>query len=269
MHRPEHRYYKNRWQWGKASAAEISAIGLREVSMVGKSSLRLDWLGASCEEVPHPFGEGISFWRIDLPMEVRQVTVPDRLICAQDQARAGRLRDALERFHFTASQAVLRSVLSALGCGPEDRIQIVRDGRGKPCLAGNGLRFSLSRSGAAVLIGVSYSREIGVDIECMRYVPNLEALARNQLSAAEFAVWRQACAEARNLNFLRYWTRKEACVKAAGVGLAVPLADIHVGCEVNGISHRVTLHHSGAAWTVQVASLQTEQNVIAAAAVVE
>jgi 4'-phosphopantetheinyl transferase len=234
--------------------------------MVGKSTLRFDWLAASCEEVPHRLGAGVTLWRVDLPEDV---AVPTCLVGTQERERAARLRDPVERLRFTASYAVLRSVLSALGGGPDSRIEFVRDERGKPRVPGNGLRFSLSRSDGVVLIGVSESRDIGVDVERAREVPHVEALARNHLSPAEYEVWRHGGAAAKSLRFLRGWTRKEACVKAAGIGLAVPLAHVDVSCEASEIPREVVLQHRSALWTARVVSLPTRQRCIAAAAMVE
>lgn len=234
--------------------------------MVDTSILRFGWLAAACEEVPHRLGAGVILWRVDLPDDV---AVPDRLVGAQERTRAARLRDRVERLRFKASYALLRSVLSAIGVGPEDGIEFVCDDRGKPRLVGNGFRFSLSRSGAAVLIGVSESCEIGVDIEWVRQVPDLEALARNHLSEAEYAVWSRLGAGAKNLSFLRCWSRKEACVKAVGVGLALPLAHVDVGCEASEMPCEVTLGYGAAVWTARVVSLPTPRRYVAAAALLE
>jgi 4'-phosphopantetheinyl transferase len=234
--------------------------------MAGTSTLKIDWLGALCEEVPHRLGMGVAVWRVELPAHI---VVPDRLVGVQERARATRLGDPFERLRHTASYAVLRSVLSALHGYRADRIEFVRDERGKPRLPGDGLRFNLSRSGAALLIGVCESLEIGVDVEWVREVPDLEGLARNHFSAAEYEVWKRGGASAPNLSFLHGWTRKEACVKAAGMGLALPLAHVDVGCEASEIPREIVLNRGGACWAARVVSLPMPPNCVAAAAVIE
>lgn len=233
--------------------------------MVGRSILRLEWLAACCVQVPHRLGAGVTVWSVELPADF---AVPERLLGAQEREQAARLRDPCERLRYMASYAVLRSLLAARYGYRDDRIEFVRDENGKPRLAEDHVRFNLSRSGAVVLIGVSESRQIGVDMERAREVPDLEALARNHLSATEYAVWRRRCTAAADLSFLRCWTRKEACVKAAGVGLALPLERVEAGCVASQSPREVALKHAGTAWTARVVSLPMPRPYLAAAAVI-
>jgi 4'-phosphopantetheinyl transferase len=97
-----------------------------------------------------------------------------------------------------------------------------RAGHGKPHLADRSdLDFSLSHSGGLALIAVARGRRVGADVERVRPRTDVLAIARGSLSARE----RQAIASegtdgARRAAFFRCWTRKEAYLKALGVGLA-------------------------------------------------
>ena len=84
---------------------------------------------------------------------------------------------------------------------------------GKPRLAGeNGwLRFNLSHSGDVTLIAVARDVEVGVDVERIRPVIEMHAIARRWLGRDDIADERE---------FFRAWTRHEAMVKALGVGLS-------------------------------------------------
>jgi 4'-phosphopantetheinyl transferase len=95
-------------------------------------------------------------------------------------------------------------------------------GHGKPYLSGRSdLDFSLSHSGGLALIAVARGRRVGADVERVRPRTDVLAIARGSLSARE----RQTIEclrtdEARRAAFFRCWTRKEAYLKARGVGLA-------------------------------------------------
>lgn len=232
---------------------------------IGSGILPLDGRLGVFLAVPHPFGPGVSVWRFEVPPDA---VVPPELLDADELQRAARMTDRVEAHRFLASHAALRGLLGAVLGKPGYRLQFVTDHHGKPRLADDRVRFSLSRSGAAVLIGVSESCEIGVDIECCRDVPEVEPLARAHLTDAEYLAWRSAGRESAHLRFLCAWTRKEACVKAAGVGLALPLPCVDVGCDADDAPRSVQIRYGRDAWTAWVASLPIRAGYVAAVAAI-
>lgn len=147
-----------------------------------------------------------------------------------EAARAGRMASRRDARRFLTSHGVLRLLLAeALGRSP-DQVDLPDGELGKPRLSGGELHFNLSRSGAEALIGLSRDRAIGVDIEWSRDVPDADALARQHFTDAELSAWLRAEVEMREELFLRGWTRKEACLKALGLGLSLPPAGLSVGC---------------------------------------
>jgi 4'-phosphopantetheinyl transferase len=127
------------------------------------------------------------------------------------------------------SHVALRLVLGELtGTAPES-LRFERRcghcggaGHGKPRLAGRpDLDFSISHSGGLALIAVARGRRVGVDVERVRRRTDVLAIARGSLSARErHAIECPGTDEARREAFFRCWTRKEAYLKAVGVGLA-------------------------------------------------
>ncbi|MDL1859439.1 4'-phosphopantetheinyl transferase superfamily protein [Betaproteobacteria bacterium PRO7] len=232
---------------------------------ISTGALSLDWLDGACLEVSHRLDPGVLILRFDVPVDV---AVPPSLLDSRDLQRAARMHDRLEALRLLASHAALRSILSAVYGYPDTQMEFVIDDRGKPRLAGDRARFSISRSGAAVLIGVSESRDIGVDIERVGNVPELGHMARTHLSDREYQAWRCGDAATADIRFLRFWTRKEACVKAAGIGLALPLRRVDVRCDLDHNPCFVDLRCGPHAWTAQVVSLPMPSGVVAAAAVI-
>ena len=64
---------------------------------------------------------------------------------------------------------------------------------------------------------------IGVDVECIRPMPNAAELLERFFSPDEVQQWRQMPAERQLRAFFQGWTRKEAWLKAVGSGLSFPL----------------------------------------------
>ncbi len=99
--------------------------------------------------------------------------------------------------------------------------------QGKPALAGaladSGLKFNVSHSGELGLIGVLRGAELGVDLEAHRALSDRDALVRRYFSSAEIAAFFALPEAERELGFFNCWTRKEAVVKALGLGLSYSL----------------------------------------------
>jgi 4'-phosphopantetheinyl transferase len=74
-----------------------------------------------------------------------------------------------------------------------------------------------------VLYGLRQNREIGVDLEHIRLVSNMEEIARRYFSPAEYCEFLAVPRERRVKAFFDCWTRKEAFVKALGDGLSYRL----------------------------------------------
>jgi 4'-phosphopantetheinyl transferase len=88
--------------------------------------------------------------------------------------------------------------------------------------------FNVSHSGELALIALlDQEARIGVDIETVRPRRRLDGLAERVLAPEEYAAWaRLTDQDARLRMFLDAWTRKEAYLKARGVGIITPLRDV-------------------------------------------
>jgi 4'-phosphopantetheinyl transferase len=128
----------------------------------------------------------------------------------------------LPRTDTPASSGVARVLARYLGVEP-GAVDVRRDDRGKPVLGPTHdtvLRFNVSHGGGLSLVAIARSRAVGVDIELLRSVPAQWALTRAALTVREQQALPVGTRE-RSYAFLRVWVRKEAILKAAGVGLAV------------------------------------------------
>jgi 4'-phosphopantetheinyl transferase len=160
--------------------------------------------------------DGVDLWVVDLDASDPEA---ERGLPAADRWEAERFAFTLDRRRFLAGRAAVRTVLAAYRAAPLGMLPLSRTGAGKPVLAG-GPPFSFSRSGPAGLLAVGGDREIGVDLERLRDVPEAADLAARHLSPGERARW---LAEGGGAwAFLRAWTRLEATLKAVGLGLAGP-----------------------------------------------
>lgn len=87
---------------------------------------------------------------------------------------------------------------------------------GKPELEGSSLNFSLSHSGGVIGLAVSLLA-VGLDVEQVTYHTNLGEMAEFMLSRGELMTKEYSTAR----DYFIAWTRKEAVVKALGVGFQI------------------------------------------------
>jgi 4'-phosphopantetheinyl transferase len=146
-----------------------------------------------------------------------------------ERRRASRFRTADLQHSFIVAHGALRTLAGRyLGRRPADvRFSLGR--RGKPALAGNTkLMFNLSHSGAFMLAGFTLGCEIGIDIEQIRAVPDMQEVADRYFSTEEAAELLGVPRTQRETAFFHCWTRKEAYIKATGDGLSTPLGSFQV-----------------------------------------
>ncbi|HHJ39384.1 MAG: hypothetical protein AXA67_05300 [Methylothermaceae bacteria B42] len=147
------------------------------------------------------------------------------LLADEELEKASRLIQPVHQKRYIASMGILRSVLATyVGQHPKD-LQFVRGQWGKPRLAGRaeneGLVFNVSHSQEQMVIAIGYDRPLGVDVESIRPIKTLAGMAKRCFSQHEFEAWTNLPAPERKTAFFRFWTLKEAFVKADGRGLGL------------------------------------------------
>jgi 4'-phosphopantetheinyl transferase len=148
------------------------------------------------------------------------------LLSEEERERARRLRFERDRNRYVASRLWLRRLLAKRLEVAAEEIRLQTRPGGKPELAPplpSWLRFSMSRSGAHALYALADSREVGVDLEDCSPVVEVGSVGNRFFSAAERAVLGGLGDEDKQRGFYRIWTRKEAVLKADGLGLDAPL----------------------------------------------
>ena len=212
----------------------------------------------------------VHVWRADL--DPAPAGVCAGILSPDERERAARFHFERDRGRFVICRSLLRRLVSAYtGVAPE-AVAFAYGSHGKPQLEqDSALRFNVSHSHAVALLAFA-RQEVGVDVERIRTVLDLAGLARTCFSSAErdriFSCPPERQAEA----FFEYWTAKEACIKAEGGGLSIPLrrfsivprgelaeAEVEPGVAMGkwsvrrlaaGAGYRAAVAASGGAWTV-------------------
>lgn len=203
-----------------------------------------------------PASDSVHVWQV--PLETRgEGEEFASWLSADERQRADRFRFARDRRRFIVARGGLRRVLAGyLGVDPS-AIEFDYAELGKPNLrqsgVDSGLRFNLSHSGELALIAVTPGRELGIDIERTREIPDALPVARRFFSVAEQERLKGRPECDRVAEFLRIWTRKEAYLKALGRGIGYPLERFQVRRGQNDELELIVEDDPGetARWTVR------------------
>ncbi|MBU7586765.1 MAG: 4'-phosphopantetheinyl transferase superfamily protein [Nostoc sp. TH1S01] len=166
----------------------------------------------------------VHIWRIDLEIADSLRENLAATLSSDELARANRFRFPEHRQRFIAGRGSLRNILGRYLKIEPQQVRFDYEPRGKPLLAdslaASGLLFNLSHSQDLALCAVNYTRKIGIDLEYIRSVSDLEALAQRFFLPREYELVRSLPPHQQQEVFFRYWTCKEAYLKATGDGIS-------------------------------------------------
>jgi len=180
------------------------------------------WGKGHCD--PTIEGEEVQVWLARL--DGLQAAESWELLSDEEKSRAARLCDPLHSQRFADAHSVLRRLLGIyLGQDP-CKLAFRLGPQGKPALANDNsemLSFNISHSGDTAAFAFARGSEVGIDIECIHPLDDLEAMAGMVLSPAEWAELKDEPADEKLVHFFALWTRKEAVLKMTGSGLTISM----------------------------------------------
>lgn len=180
-------------------------------------------------------------WPSKLPSEQPHVWVADMrnlprdfdwgaVLSVDEKERAAQFRFAMHRKRFMVWRSVLKMLLGwYLDLDPA-RVVLAYGLNRKPRVAGSQVEFNVSHTEDLCLFGFAQC-PIGIDVERVRQVPECLEIAHRFFSADEAERLRAERSIGRAKAFFRFWTRKEAVLKALGVGLSFGLDRFSVSLD--------------------------------------
>lgn len=193
------------------------------------------------------------------------------LLSSDELKRAHRYHFSDDRRAYTASRAMMRSVLGAYCRVDPVYLKFRYNSYGKPSLTNefsySQISFNLAHSNGLALLAVSTIPLLGVDVELVRDELDYPMIAEQFFSPREKAALREIPAAQQRAAFFHGWTRKEAFIKAVGEGLSYPLDQFDVSLGPHEPARLLaTLRHPEEAQHWQMVSLSPASGYIAAVA---
>jgi 4'-phosphopantetheinyl transferase len=177
-------------------------------------------------------GDEIHVWHAALDREKEVIVQLESTLSREEKARSDRFHFVNDRNRFVVARGLLRELLGGYLHQAPTGLEFSYGQHGKPSLSGgnasSGLSFNLSHSSGLVVYAIARERNLGIDVEHVRPESAGKDIARRYFSAREVNDLRTLPPEARTEGFFHCWTRKEAYLKATGMGLQIPLDSFSV-----------------------------------------
>jgi 4'-phosphopantetheinyl transferase len=150
-----------------------------------------------------------------------------------ERARAARLATEELRHRWTAARRALRVILAGYAGTSPSSLVLVTDANQKPRLSGTSpaIFFNMTHTGALAFVAVGAQELLGIDAEMHRADIDWKAISERFFARAEAEEITSLAAQMRVRAFYACWTRKEAYLKALGVGLNMPLDRFQVSAH--------------------------------------
>ena len=178
-------------------------------------------------------GDQVHVWRATLDVSPQHLQVFERTLTPDEWQRATRFRFPHIRQRFIAGRGILRTILSGYLDVAPHTLRFGYTSYGKPFLESREgqqaqLHFNVTHAEGRALYAITQARAVGIDIEAQREMTDAAAIAKRFFSPLENRILHSLPAADHSSAFLRCWTRKEAYIKAQGMGLSLPLKQFSV-----------------------------------------
>jgi 4'-phosphopantetheinyl transferase len=142
------------------------------------------------------------------------------LLSEEERTRAAGIANPTVRARFEIGRGLRRKMLSEAAGLLAVEITFSESEEGKPrSLNAAGWDFNVSHSGDYVAVAVGRG-QVGVDLEQIRPVREMESIVERYFHRDEAAEWRAVAPSLREEAFFVLWSAREASMKCVGLGLA-------------------------------------------------
>ena len=177
-------------------------------------------------------GSDIHVWCASLNVSPQDLSYYGSLLSPDEVQRAERFYFEKDRDRFIIGRGLLRTILGGYLNLEPAQIEFVYGEHGKPAinsrLNDQALEFNLSHSKDLALYAFNWNRKVGIDIEYMIPMADMDDFARQFFTPNETALINSLTGQQKEDTFFKTWTCKEAFLKANGEGLTVPINQVEI-----------------------------------------
>lgn len=198
-----------------------------------------------------PGEETVHLWYLSLDIKAQDDL--GAWLSEDEQIRAAQFRFPVHRRRYMVARCALRRVLAGYLNTLPEKIVFQYNRFGKPFLDDEELQFNVAHAGDVAVMAFASGCRVGVDVERVRVDIMEENIAEHFFATGEVDALQALPVEKRPEAFFHCWTRKEAYIKAIGMGLSIPLNAFTVTLDPDKAALLDTAWHPAEAscWTLR------------------
>ena len=153
----------------------------------------------------------IQIWVIDLASQLINLAYLESTLSDDEIARSARFRYLPVRRYFILARGALRMISSQyLDCDPREIVFSYGE-HGKPFVSQpkTAIQFNLSHSNDLAVVAFANNIEVGIDIEIIRPIVEMEIIVANHFSPLERTQFERFPDDLKATVFFNSWTRKK------------------------------------------------------------
>ena len=205
-------------------------------------------------DLPHLPQNTIHVWRIAVSETQLPKSKFKTILSQPELAKAEKFNRSKDRLQFITAKSFLKILLARYINTTPEQVQFSEELNGKPILQMEfpvSIEFNLSHAMEMILIALSHSK-VGIDVEYIDRHLDFKQLIPHIFSTPEC----HFLGDSNNMinDFYSLWTRKEALVKATGLGISEQLTSI----PCLGGPHQVSANIIGSTkdWKVETVKME-------------
>lgn len=168
------------------------------------------------------------------------------VLSEEEKYRVNKYKFKSLRDRHTVSKGLLKSLISKYLNIETNEINFVQNEYGKPSLHLElneiDLQFNVSHSEHLGMFAFTTGQELGIDVESIQEIPNLNQIVDMCFSDFEKEWFYKSEPGLQKKLFYKVWTGKEAFIKANGTGLSFPLNEIEFKINSNKTIEFQSIH---------------------------
>ncbi|MCB0283487.1 MAG: 4'-phosphopantetheinyl transferase superfamily protein [Calditrichaeota bacterium] len=213
---------------------------------------------------PDSFKEGnvVHLWLLNYKKCQEKLNEILPVLSPEEKQRGDKFYFENDKNRYIITKGTLKKILSRMLNTETREIAFGYNEHGKPYLeSAPNLYFNVSHSGNFGLIAITPISEIGVDVERFRHKMTREDIARRFFSKKEINDYLSLDIDQRLQGFFNCWTRKEAFIKAVGLGLSLPLNTFDVSLKPGANAEILAIrkpHDDPEKWTMKNVLIDNE-----------
>ena len=173
----------------------------------------------------------VHIWQMQHDVFVKEKHKFSALLSDEEYKKAKSFQFEEDKTRYIICHGFLRILLAGYLKIKPDILKFCYGKFGKPYINNVGaenINFNISYSNNLLLVVISCENKVGIDVEYMREINEMDQIVEAFFTDNEKMFFREVPEDEKISIFFRLWTRKEAFLKGLGTGILKPLDEIEV-----------------------------------------